>query len=350
MPSTRAVDLPDCRPLLADPGDLTLAFRPVVDLAAAAVAGYEVSARFPGTAGPAVWFRAAADAGLGAQLQALLVHRALDRLPLLPPGAFLLVGVDADTLAAGPVQEAFTARPSLGSLVVEVRPGGTGTPDDVVARVAAALRARGAAVAAGPWPRTTSAPDLLVADRATTDAFAGTGVVGEGPRVLADGIETADDLAAALRCGAALGRGWLFGPPSAAPAPLAASVTDLVGTHDARVRRTAPVLPLVRPVLHPPAEPTSATPVLEVDGDGVPLAFLLPDATSATTWRKPVTLSVPPSATTGDTLRAALLRPVGHRYDPVLCTDEDGRPLGVLRVAELLRAAAVRAPLGRPGS
>jgi hypothetical protein len=42
----------------------------------------------------------------------------------------------------------------------------------------------------------------------------------------------------------------------------------------------------------------------------------------------------------GEVLRLALGRPVEHRYDPVLCTDESGRPLGVLRVAELVRAAA----------
>jgi hypothetical protein len=34
MLGTRAARLPDCRPLLADPDDLTLGFQPIVDLAA----------------------------------------------------------------------------------------------------------------------------------------------------------------------------------------------------------------------------------------------------------------------------------------------------------------------------
>src|SRR3954453_3157083 len=81
MLGTRPGQLPDCRPLLADPDDLTLVFQPIVDLAAATVAGYEAVARFPGTAGPDVWFAAAADVGVGAELAALAVHRALAAVP-----------------------------------------------------------------------------------------------------------------------------------------------------------------------------------------------------------------------------------------------------------------------------
>ena len=33
MLGTRTARLPDCRPLLADPDDLTLVFQPIVDLA-----------------------------------------------------------------------------------------------------------------------------------------------------------------------------------------------------------------------------------------------------------------------------------------------------------------------------
>ena len=39
MTATRARSLPDCRPLLADPDDLTLVFQPIVDLAAARIVG-----------------------------------------------------------------------------------------------------------------------------------------------------------------------------------------------------------------------------------------------------------------------------------------------------------------------
>jgi hypothetical protein len=51
----RTALLPDCRPLLADPDDLTLMFQPIVDLTDATVSGYRALARFPGTAGPDIW-------------------------------------------------------------------------------------------------------------------------------------------------------------------------------------------------------------------------------------------------------------------------------------------------------
>jgi EAL domain-containing protein (putative c-di-GMP-specific phosphodiesterase class I) len=43
-------------------------FQPIVDLAGATVAGYQALARFPGAAGPDVWFAAAAEARIAAQL------------------------------------------------------------------------------------------------------------------------------------------------------------------------------------------------------------------------------------------------------------------------------------------
>ena len=67
--------LPDCRPLLADPDDLTLVFQPIVDLARARVAGYEALARFPGTAGPDVWFAAAEDSGVVGALRCAFARR-----------------------------------------------------------------------------------------------------------------------------------------------------------------------------------------------------------------------------------------------------------------------------------
>jgi hypothetical protein len=91
MLGTRTARLPDCRPLLADPDDLTLVFQPIVDLAGATIAGYEALARFPGSAGPDVWFAAAAEAGVAAELEALAVHKALATVDDLPRNTFLTV-------------------------------------------------------------------------------------------------------------------------------------------------------------------------------------------------------------------------------------------------------------------
>ena len=118
--SARRNGLPDCRPLLADPDDLTLVFQPIVDLARATVAGYEALARFPGTAGPDVWFAAAAEAGVAAELEALAIHKALAAVPALPANTFLTVNVSPHLLGTAPVQDALATRPDLHRVVVEL--------------------------------------------------------------------------------------------------------------------------------------------------------------------------------------------------------------------------------------
>src|SRR3712207_5262588 len=118
MTATPVSSLPDCRPLLADPDDLTLVFQPIVDLTAVRVVGYEALACFPGTAGPEVWFAAAADRGLAAELEALAVTKALAAVPLLPDDTFLAVEVGPHLLGSSPVQDALASRPDLRRVVV----------------------------------------------------------------------------------------------------------------------------------------------------------------------------------------------------------------------------------------
>src|SRR3954466_9874282 len=147
VPATRLLALPDCRPLMASPDDLTLAFQPVVDLAGATIAGYEALSRFPGTAGPDVWFAAAADAGMAADLEALAIHKALAAVPALPDHTFLTVNVSPHLLGTDPVQDALATRRDLRRVVVELTEH---TPvDDLGAlkRQTEELRARGALIA-----------------------------------------------------------------------------------------------------------------------------------------------------------------------------------------------------------
>src|SRR4051812_40539139 len=173
MPGTRVRSLPDCRPLLADPDDLTLEFQPVVDLAGASVAGYTALARFPGTAGPDVWTAAAADAGLAAELEALILHKALAAVADLPGCTFLTVRVRPQLLGTEPVQAALATRHDLARVVLELTgsvPGGNHVT------LLEGLRERGALVAlddAGSGLQQMAAlrPDVVALDHAlVTDA------------------------------------------------------------------------------------------------------------------------------------------------------------------------------------
>lgn len=345
MLGTRTDSLPDCRPLLAGPDDLTLVFQPIVDLVGARVAGYAALPRFPGTAGAHVWLAAAREAGLASEVQALTVHKALAAVPALPPGCFLTVDVDPVLLGAPQVRRAWAGLPGLAGLAIrllgDVQPGDTA----LLARLEE-LRDRGALVltdGARPGP---AGPDLVslrltedISGREPLPAVLAELAVREagrlGARVLADGLATPADLAAAVRLDVGLGRGWLLAPPSPQFTSLSAEVRTLVSSHAARARRDRTVARLVRPVRQVAVgEPVGAPPAVLVDRSGDPLALLLADASGVRTaalWP-----AVHPSAGIGETLQLALTRPSGQRFDPVVCTDPAGQVIGLLRVQDLV--------------
>src|SRR3954464_5973501 len=268
MLGTRTAGLPDCRPLLADPEDLSLVFQPIVDLAAATVAGYEALARFPGVAGPDAWFAAAAEAGIAAELEALAIHKALAVVPDLPADTFLTINVSPHILGSAPVQAALATRPDLRRVVVELTEH---TPvHDLAAlrRQCDELRARGALIAlddagsgySGLQQLAALRPQVVKLDRAlVSDAdtdpvrVALAEMLGEfagriDAWLLAEGIETAAELAAFMRLGVPLGQGWVLGRPSPGFTPLAPEVVRLVKGQAARGQLTESVASLMRPV------------------------------------------------------------------------------------------------------
>jgi EAL domain-containing protein (putative c-di-GMP-specific phosphodiesterase class I) len=364
MPGTRVLALPDCRPLLADPDDLTLVFQPIVDLAAAGVAGYEALSRFPGTAGPDVWFAAAADAGLGAELEALALHKALAAVPALPADTFLSVNVSPHLLGTEPIQDALATRPDLHRVVVELT-GHTAVADlDLLRRQTDELHERGALIAlddagsgysglqqlAGLRPQLVKLDRALVTDVDTDPVRTALAeMVGEfagriDARVLAEGIETPGELAAFARLGVPLAQGWLLGRPSAGFAGLSPEAVTLVRSQVARARLTESVAGLLRPVRQVDAgdDAPGVPPAVLLGPLAEPVALLLSDLRTAEVYTAPVSLRVHPSADITETLQRALTRPPAQRFDPVLCTDPAGTVLGLLRVEDLASAARRR--------
>ncbi|WNV75967.1 EAL domain-containing protein [Geodermatophilus sp. DSM 44513] len=361
---TRASSLLDCRPLLADPDDLTMVFQPIVDLAAATVVGYEALARFPGTAGPEVWFAAAAEGGLAAQLEALALVKALAAVPSLPPDTFLSVNVSPHLLGSGPVQEALATRPDLRRVVVELTEHTRIDDLDELRRQTAVLRGRGALVAlddtgsgySGLQAMAGVRPQLVKLDRSLVSGLdtdpvrtALTEMVGEfagriDAWLLAEGVETPGELAALARIGVPLAQGWLLGRPAPDFAPLPADVAALVRTHVTRARRTDSVAGLLRPVRQSDfGEPLPGVPpVVLVTEDGAPVGLWLTDPRTAEPHTAPVSLRVHASDGVTDVLHRALARAPGHRFDPVVCTDPTGAVVGLLRVEDLATAAARR--------
>jgi EAL domain-containing protein (putative c-di-GMP-specific phosphodiesterase class I) len=364
------VSLPDCRPLLSDPDDLTLVFQPIVDLAGATVAGYEALARFPGTAGPDVWFAAAAQAGVAAELEALAIHKALAVVPSLPVNTFLTVNVSPHLLGSGPVRDALGTRPDLHRVVIELTEHTPVDDLDLLRRQCDELRMRGALIAlddagsgySGLQQLAALRPQVVKLDRAlVSDAdtdpvrVALAEMLGEfagriDAWLLAEGIETAAELAAFARLGVPLAQGWLLGRPGPGFAPLAPETATLVRAHVARARLSDSVASLLRPVRQvSPHENSPAVPPAVLTGQqGEPTGLLLADPRTAEVYTAPVSLRVHASDDVGDTLRRALTRPPAQRFDPVVCTDPTGTVLGLLRVEDLASAAAPVPDRSRP--
>jgi len=361
MLGTRTARLPDCRPLLADPDDLTLAFQPIVDLAGATIAGYEALARFPGAAGPDVWFAAAAEAGIAAELEALAIHKALAAVDGLPPDTFLTVNVSPHILGSAPVQDALATRPDLRRVVVELTEH---TPvHDLAAlrRQCDELRGRGALIAlddagsgySGLQQLAALRPQVVKLDRAlVSDAdtdpvrVALAEMLGEfagriDAWLLAEGIETPAELAAFAQLGVPLAQGWLLGRPSPGFAPLSPEASQLVRAQVARARLTDSVAGLVRPVRqHAPDEELPVVPPVVLLGpQGEPTALVLHDPRTDQVYEAPVSLRVHPTTDVTETLQRALTRPPAVRFDPVLCTDQSGHVLGLLRIEDLAAGA-----------
>jgi EAL domain-containing protein (putative c-di-GMP-specific phosphodiesterase class I) len=364
MLGTRTSRLPDCRPLLADPDDLTLVFQPIVDLAAATVAGYEALARFPGSAGPDVWFAAAAEAGVAAELEALAIHKALAAVPSLPRDTFLTVNVSPHILGSAPVQDALATRPDLHRVVVELTEH---TPvHDLAAlrRQTDELRARGALIAlddagsgySGLQQLAVLRPQVVKLDRAlVSDAdtdpvrVALAEMLGEfagriDAWLLAEGIETQAELAAFAQLGVPLAQGWLLGRPSPGFAPLAPETVRLIRAQVARARLTDSVASLLRPVRQCTLgeEVPGVPPAVLVGPQGEPAALLLADPRTAEVYTAPVSLRVHPTTDVTDALQRALTRPPAQRFDPVVCTDPSGSVLGLLRIEDLASAARTK--------
>jgi EAL domain-containing protein (putative c-di-GMP-specific phosphodiesterase class I) len=351
----------DCRPLLAGQDDLTIVFQPIVDLASATIAGYEALARFPGTATPDVWFAAAHEAGLGAELEALALRKALAALPDLPPNTFLTVNVSPHLLGTPPVAAALAEPASLRRVVVELTEH-MPTPDLAALREqTAALRGRGALIAiddagsgyAGLQQLAEVRPQLVKLDRAlVADAdtdpvkaalaeMVGTFTSRIDAWLLAEGIETVGELAVFARLGVPLVQGWLLGRPTPYFAALTPEVTQLVRAQVARAQLAESVASLLRPIRQrEDGDDDAPAPYVVLDRTLVPIELVLADPRTNAPYRTPVTLRVHPSAGVGETLQRALTRPPVHRFDPVLCTDRQGTVLGILRIEDLASAAA----------
>ncbi|MGF7234372.1 MAG: sensor domain-containing phosphodiesterase [Frankia sp.] len=220
-----------------DAGGPRLVFQPVVDLRRGTTVGVEALARFPDPpADPERWFAQAASVGLGVELELAAVRRALAVLPAIPSGARLAVNVSPTALTGGLLD--LLPATSLTGLVVEVTEQERSFDNPAVLSAVQDLRARGARVAvddvgagyAGLHRLVHLHPEVIKLDRCLihgidTDPVLRAAAIAMvyladkiGSGIVAEGIETAAELAAVRATGIGYGQGYhLAAPDSALP-------------------------------------------------------------------------------------------------------------------------------------
>jgi EAL domain-containing protein (putative c-di-GMP-specific phosphodiesterase class I) len=354
--TSAAPDLePGVRAVLASGGAvrLRLVAQPIVDLATSEVAGYELLARFDGgpASPPDAWFATARRIGLGAELNALVVRRALELRPTLPPNRFLTVNVEPDVLTAPPVLEPLLST-DLGALVVELTEHRPVAVDEQLRGVLDALRSRGAMVAvddagtgySGLSHLLALRPDLVKVDR---DLVAGIDtdrarrrlveVLGDlcgriDAWLLAEGVETAAECGVLLELGVPLAQGWHLGRPAAPWCELDDATRRALVVAGSRAELVEHVASLVRD-----AETGGVRVLRDVSGRVRTVRWTLG---SLELESPAVTLAAATGVT--EALQRALTRPPEHRWAPLLVTDARGAVVGRLDVADLAARVASR--------
>ncbi|MGX7952528.1 sensor domain-containing phosphodiesterase [Tsuneonella sp. HG249] len=233
---------------------LTILHQPIHSLASGLPVGAECLARFPDAKerGPDCWFNEAAQVGLGVQLEMLAFRNALATAGHVPPECYLSINASPEAVLSGQVLDALEGYRGR-NLVVEL------TEHQEVsdfARMQAALgevrkHARIAiddvgAGYAGMRHLVELAPDLLkldmsltrdihrdVARRALASAMVGFAET-IGARLVAEGVECAEEAAVLADLGLTYGQGYYF----ARPMPVVAATQHLMGA--AKTAETPP--------------------------------------------------------------------------------------------------------------
>jgi EAL domain-containing protein (putative c-di-GMP-specific phosphodiesterase class I) len=376
--------------VLADPAQPRLVFQPIVDLRRAVVAGYEALSRFDGPpgVGPDRWFAMADQLGLGAQLEARVVAAALVARCDLPANCFLSVNVSPHLLTRPELADLLLAADDLTGLVLELTEHVAVDDTESLVALLDRLRAAGVSVAlddagsgySGLQQLAQFRPDFVKLDRALVDhadrdeaKLALAELLGSyagrlDAWLLVEGIERPEELEAFVRLGVPLAQGFLLAEPGPGWPVLVPEVAASLRALAARASQVNQVAPLLEAVPAVPAgdpgtvlaavravvaQDPGRDVVVVVDDRGCPVHLVRPalrygDGEGELTV-VPLSLRVRPSAALVEVATRAMTRVAARRFDPVLCVDEVGRLLGLVRPERMTLRLAELYSGGVPG-
>ena len=356
---------------------LRFAFQPVVNLTTGGVAGLEILLR-PETGD--ILAEARRDPELDGRLAVLAVRAAARKETLLPLHINVFAGTLADLGGLTPLHSAVREAGRLPwEVTIDIVPPYTHVPQRALLEAVSELRGQGFRICAdgvgdGDVPLrllTDLAPDLVKLDASLLERPAAVRAMRTlceqlGALLSVEGVETEAQCATARSAGAQLAQGELFAPPTRIPA-----ADVYVPPRAPGLATTPPSGPWVREFVRPAALlPDTASAgqvralltgspdvsgVVLVDRDGVPVRsvhrsrFLLSmsgryghalyaDRPAAKLGDVPRTVGV--DATAWEVLDVVAVGDADRTSDDVAVVDRYGRCVGVVRLADLVRALA----------
>ncbi len=209
-------------------------YQPIFKLADQSVIGFETLTHFKSEPerAPDLWFAEAATVGRGSELEAMVMRAALRDLARLPSLAYVAVNVSPSTIFDGTLGTVLSGWP-LERVVLEVTEHAVIDHYQEIARIVRPLRARGMRIAvddAGAGYASfkhilSLAPDIIKldvsiirnidSDRARFSLAAALLRFAEetGSRMIAEGVETAEELTTLSALGVEYAQGYLLGRP-----------------------------------------------------------------------------------------------------------------------------------------
>ncbi|HEX2810211.1 MAG TPA: EAL domain-containing protein [Kineosporiaceae bacterium] len=340
--------------VLADPQRITMDFQPILDIRAARTAGWEVLARIDGRRGPApdVWFAAAYALGVGLELEAATLKRAMAAMRMRVPGTFMSLNVTPEALADDQVEAIFAANAPLNGLVVELTEHAAPSREAAWQASCARLRDLGAVIAiddlgtgyAELQQILTLKPQIFKIDRRIIDTleedpsrqallrFLGLFSDQLDGWLVAEGVEQPAQLRVLEELGIPLAQGWFIGAPDAVPQPCRPEVTT------------------GRPAPPPGASTADAAGSRSSHAGPMTVGRSMRPLDEARAW-SPTSLRVPTDLPIDEAARRAMTRPADRRFEPLQCIDPGGVVVGELPVHDLVLALAgpgSDAPAQRP--
>jgi EAL domain-containing protein (putative c-di-GMP-specific phosphodiesterase class I) len=340
-------------------------YQPIVDLARGAVVGYEGLARFAPGAPPFAYFEAAAALGRVGELEAAAIRSALSGRPTLPRNTFLTVNVGPDVLEHPAIVEVLTGQGGLGGVVIELTEHARVDSYLALEPSLARLRSAGAMIAvddagsgyAGLQHLLQIRPEIIKLDRALVAsvdrdeakrslvAMLGTFASRMDAWLLAEGVETLAELETMARLGVPLAQGYYLARPGVAWPEVSELTCRRLRSFAAGSRE-----PTLRALVEDGTTADDAASaaaafaagdvdiVVVLNAHGRPVATQ--EAAGLLSSVRDSSLQVSVDTSVAEAAQRAITRPREHRFHPIVCTDDLGRFVGLVRMERIVEFLA----------